>query len=101
MTPCGGDLERTLGAFLSLHVAKVKPSRAGGGKARLRRRQELGSLEMVDDGQQIWRGNDLDLASPGCLATARGRADDAAAPGCRGQCREQHPGNIRQGAVKG
>src|SRR5438132_5770131 len=80
---CRGDLERALGAFLALDILKVGASRARGGKARLRRGEELGTLEMVDDRQQARRGNDLDLTRPGGLASATGGTDDAAASACR------------------
>src|SRR5271169_1520551 len=46
MPSSGGDLERTLGALLSLHVPKVEPGRPRRGKTRLGRRQELSSLEV-------------------------------------------------------
>jgi hypothetical protein len=101
IVPTGrGDLERALGAFLALDVLKVGARRARGGKARFRRRQELGTLEMVDDRQQARRGNDLDLARPGRLAAATGGTDDAAAAARRRQRRKQYPGDAGQRAVE-
>jgi hypothetical protein len=76
MAARSGDLERPLGALLSFDVAKVEPGRARDRKTRLRRRQELGSLEVVDDGQQGRRRNDFDLARPRRLATACSGADN-------------------------
>ena len=100
MPSSGGDLERSLGALLSLHVPEVEPSRPRSGEVRLGGRQELSSFDVIDDGQQIRRGNDFDLARPGRLTTARGGADDPAAPACRGQCSEQHPGDAGQRPVE-
>ena len=71
MAPRRRDLERALGALLSFHVPKVEPCRPRSGETRLRWRQELGPFDVVNNGQQIRRGDNFDLARPGCLATAR------------------------------
>src|ERR1700740_37689 len=47
MAPCGGNLERAFGAFLSFDVPKVEFGRPRDGETRFRRREELGSLDVV------------------------------------------------------
>ena len=100
MSARGGDFERAFGALLALHIGEVEPGRARRREPRLGRRQQLGSLEMIDDRQEARRRDHLHLARPGRLAAAFGRADDAAAAARRRQCREQHAGNARQRAVE-
>src|SRR5580693_1838299 len=96
----GGDFEGTLGALLALHIGEVEPGRARRREPRLGRREELGALEVVDDRQEAWRRDDFDLARPGRLAAAFGRANDAAAAARRRQCREQYAGDARECAVE-
>jgi hypothetical protein len=93
--PCGRDLERALGAFLPLDISKIEPRRARRHEAGLRRWQKLSPLEMVDDGQQARRGNDLDLARPGRLAATSLGANYPIAS-CRGERCQQHSGHARQ-----
>ena len=100
MAAGGGDLDRALGAFLTLHIAEIEPGGARGGKARLGRRQQLGPFEMVDDRQQARSGDDLDLAGPGRFATAGLRADDPALAAGGGKAGEQHPGDARHRTVE-
>ncbi len=96
VVPAGrGDFERPLGALLALYILQVEPGGARRRQLRLGRRQELGALEMVDDRQQVRRRDDLDLAGPGRLAAAFGRADDAAVARRRGERRQQHAGHRR------
>ncbi len=55
---------------------------------------------MIDDGEEARRRDDLDIAGPGRLAAAIGRADDAAALPRRRERRQQHAGDAGQGAVE-
>src|SRR5580704_14092950 len=87
-----GDFEGALGAFLALDVPEVEHGGARRRQLRLGRRQQLSALEVIDDGEKARRGDDLDLAGPGRLAAAVGRANETAlAPG-GGQRGEQHAG---------
>jgi len=80
-----GDFERALGAFLTLDVFQIEPGGAQRSEFRLGRRQELSSLEMIDDRQEGGRGDDLDLAGPCRLPATRRRADDTDPPACSGE----------------
>ena len=69
------DLERALGDFLSLDLGEVGP---GPGRLRLdgrRRPNQRRSFEMGEQGKQIGRRDDVQLPSPGGLASLRRRAD--------------------------
>jgi hypothetical protein len=99
--PAGrGDFERPLGALLALDVLQIEPGGARRRQLRLGRRQQLGALEMVDDRQEARRRDDLNIAGPGRLAAAIGRADDAAVARGGGERGEQHSGDPGQRAVE-
>src|SRR6266704_4915335 len=78
MSAGGGDLERALGAFLSLDVAQIEQRRFALMDLRLRARQHLGALEMVGDLDQRIGGDDLKVrARPGRFRSALRRTDQA------------------------
>src|SRR5438105_1180015 len=81
-------------------AARLTSGRARRSKIRLRRGQQLGALKMVDDRQQVRRGDDLDLARPRGLAAAPGGTDNAAASARGRQCGKQYPGDTGQRAVE-
>ncbi len=78
VTARGGDLDGPFRGLLALDIAHVGVGLARCHHLGLRRRQHLGSLEVVDDGEKVGRGQDLDLAGPGGLGSLRRRADEAA-----------------------
>jgi hypothetical protein len=61
------DLQRALGAFLTLDLAQVGHGLAVRQRSGLGRAQNLGSLEMVDQADQRARREDAGAAGPGRL----------------------------------
>ena len=100
VTARGGDLDGPFRGLLALDIAHVGVGLARCHHLGLRRRQHLGSLEVVDDGEKVGRGQDLDLAGPGGLGSLRRRADEAAPARARVHGRRQHPGHGRKRAVE-
>ena len=88
-----GHLERPLGGLLALDVLEVEGRDRDLGQRRLGRGQHLGALEMVDQGEQGVRRQDLDAARPGRLAALGRRADQPALAGVGVDRRRQHPGH--------
>ncbi len=89
--PGGGDFERALGAFLSLDVAKVRLRSHLSPHGRPRRRHDLGALEMIGELDQRKRCQHIDvLCRPGCLWSARVRADEPVATRIRGNRGGEH-----------
>jgi hypothetical protein len=86
------DFERALGALLALDLDEVGARAARLGRPRPRWGKDGEAPEMVEQGDQIGRGDDLDVARPGGLGALGGRADEAEAER-RGVHRgEQHSG---------
>ncbi len=97
----GRHFEGPLGAFLALDVGQIGDRRRVVGHFRRGRAQDLGALEMVDQGQQAAGRQYLDLPRPGGLGPLRRRTDQPE-PAARGaQRRRQDPGHRRDGAVQG
>ncbi len=100
--PAGrGNLEGALGGFVALDIAKIEAARIffadfGGGW-----RQTLRTLEMIDEGKQRGRRQNLDPVRPGRLGPASLRADDAAALRRSRKCGGQHPGNRGDRPIEG
>ena len=91
VVPRRGNFERALGAFLPFDVNEIESRRARRHETGLRRRQKLGPLKMVDDGQQARCGNDLDLAGPSRLPAASAGTNDPVAACRGGERRENTP----------
>ena len=84
------NLDRTLRGFLSLDLRQIGAviaclDGAGGG-----RRQQRRALEMVEQREQIGRGDDLDLARPGRFGTLRFGTDQPSPLARCVDCREQY-----------
>ena len=94
------DLQRALGAFLALDLAQVGGPRRRLHLAGLRGRQGGGALEMVEDRQQVRRGDYLHLAGPGGFGALRHRADEAQFPLPGMKRSEQHAGRRGDAAVQ-
>ena len=60
--------EGALGGLLPLDVLEVERARRHLLEARLGRREHLAALEMIDEGEEVARRQDLEPAGPGRLA---------------------------------
>ena len=99
--PGRGDLDAAPRRLHAAHFGKIGHPAGLGEPGRLRRGEHLGATEMVDQPQQIGRGQHLDLARPGRLA-ALGRRADQPEPARRGADRRwQHPGHRIERAIQG
>jgi hypothetical protein len=101
MTTGSGDLQGALGGFLALDLGEIGSGAHRLHLARYGRGQETGTLEMVQQTDQIRRRQHLDVARPGRLRPLRRGADE---PEIVGPCMErgqQHAGRRRDAAVKG
>ncbi len=94
------DLQRALGAFLPLDLSEVRGPDRRLHLPGLRRREGGGALEMVEDGQQVGRGDHLHLTGPGGFGALRRRADEAQFPLPRMERGEQHAGRGGDAAVQ-
>ena len=94
------DLERALGDFLALDLLEVGPADRRLCLARLRAAQQLRALQMREQGQQVGRGDDFDIARPGRLGALSDRADQPLVRGRRMQRGEQHARRRRDPAVE-
>ena len=107
-----GQLEHPLGAFLALDLGKIGIARAVLGDQRLGRGQDLLTAQMVYEGQQRRRGDDLRPtrtivgvvggveATPSRFAAAHRGADQAAPRRPGGDGRRQHARYARERAVE-
>src|SRR5262245_19035260 len=78
MSAAGSDLERALGAFLSLDVGEIERTAFALADPGLRTRQNLRPFEMVGELDQGLCGDDLDSgAGPGCFGTGRRGTDQS------------------------
>ena len=96
-----GNLERALGAFLSLDVAQVE--QIGLARVHLRRgpRQHLRGLEMIGDLDHRIGGDDLDIrARPGRLRAAPRRANQAFVARIGADRRGQYAGHRRDRSIE-
>src|SRR3546814_11280490 len=73
-----GHRQRALGALLALDVLEGEAARLDLLEGRPRRCQHLTALEVVDEGDEAARRQDLKAFGPGRLAALGGRADEAA-----------------------
>jgi hypothetical protein len=94
------DLQRALGRLLPLYLAQVGTTGRLVRFAGLRRGQQTMSLQMVEQRQQVGRGDHLDRAGPGRLRPLRRRADQALALLRRMQRGEQHARRGRDARVQ-
>ena len=81
MTTRRRDLQRALGAFLSLHVAQVGDGGVVRRKGRFGTGQHLRAFDVVDQRQQRSRRQHIDIAGPGGLSALFGGAHDPAPGG--------------------
>ena len=65
----GGDFERAFGGFLTLHLSEVGAGARFRGLAGLRRTDQLIALEVIEQADQVGRGNHVDRSRPGRLRT--------------------------------
>src|SRR3546814_4720071 len=92
---CSSDL----GALLALDVLEVEAARLDLLEGRPRRCQHLTALEVVDEGDEAARRQDLKAFGPGRLAALGGRADEAALLAQGMDRRRQHAGEIGRAHV--
>ena len=95
------DLERALGALLSLDVLQVERRALDLADLGARPHQHLRALEMVGELDQRVRRDDLHVgARPGGFRPAGVRADQPLPAPIRANCRGQHTGDRRNRAVE-
>lgn len=97
---CRRHLKRALGAFLPLDLGQAG---AAGGRIRPHghgRRHQLGAAKMVEQRQQVKRGQHLDPPRPGRLAALRRRADQAQIVFRRMKRRQQHTRHRGDAAIQ-
>lgn len=101
MSAAGSDLERALGAFLSLNVGEIERTAIALADPGLWTRQNLRAFEMVGELDQRLCGNDLDFGTgPGCFgAGCRGTDQSLPAPVGADRSR-QYAGNRRDRSVE-
>ena len=75
MTARRSNLQRAFGRFLPLHLFEIRPACRSFGDAWFGRTQYPLPFEVVEQRQQVWCGNDLDLACPCRFCTLHCRAD--------------------------
>ena len=93
IVPAGrGDLERALGGLLALDLFEVRTEAGLFCFARTGLGQLLGALEVIEQADQVGRGDHGDPAGPGRFAALHRRADQAAILRAGMQRGEQHPG---------
>jgi hypothetical protein len=85
-----GDLERALGDLHAFDVAQVRGAPGLGQPSRVGRGENLVAAKMVDERQQVGRGQHLDPPRPGRLAALTGGADEAKVARRRADRRRQH-----------
>ena len=96
-----GDLQRALGALLSLDVAQIELICGCLAHSRLRAREHLGAPKMVGDLDQRVGRDDLDVgARPGGLRAAGGRADQSLLARIGADRGRQHARDRRDRPVK-
>ncbi len=101
MAAGSGDLQRALGALLSLDVAQVEWRRCDLADLRCWPRQHLRALEVIGELDQRGRCDDLVVgAGPGGLRAARCRADQALVAGGCAHRRGQYARHRRDRAVE-
>ena len=101
MTACRCDLERPLGALLSLDFSQIEQCAFGLLERGFRRAQHLRTLEVIDQGQQgVWCQNVQPLG-PGRFAALRGRTDQPALPLQRVDSCRKHARNRCDPAIQG
>ncbi len=94
------DLERALGRLLPFHLGEVGAEARRLRLARGRRREHRAAAEMVEQGDEVGRRDDLDVAGPGRLRPLGGGADEAEASRRGVHRRQQHSGRRRDPAVE-
>ncbi len=73
MAPGGGHFQGAFGGFLAFDVGHIGIDNVIRRQLRLRRAQQLRSLEVIDQGQKIVGRQDRQIASPGRLRALRSR----------------------------
>ena len=94
------DLQRALGDFLPLHLLEVGAAHRRFDRAGLRRRQGGRALEMVEQAQEIGRGDHLHLPRPGSFGALRRGADQPHFLPARMERGEQDAGRGRGAPVQ-
>jgi len=98
---CRGYFESPLGRFLTLDVAKIGKIGLRRQNVRLRPRQRLHALEVIDERQQVRRRQDVDVfTGPRRFGTGGLRADEALAHRVRPDGGRQRAGNGANGTVE-
>ena len=100
VAPGGGDFERALCRLLPFDHGEVVASPRRLGLTRLRRGQALGAFEVVQQRDQIGRGNHLDPARPARLAALSRRANKPFLDTARMKRGEQHAGRGDHPAIE-
>ena len=85
-----GDLERTLGDFLTLHLLEIRSTDRQLGLARHRRREHRCPLEMREEREKVGRGDDFNVPCPSSLCTLGDGANQPLVLRRSVQRREQH-----------
>lgn len=96
----GGDLQRPLGAFLSLDLAQVGDAVAATHGPRLGPSQHLRALEVVDQGDQRARRQHGHVAGPGGFGPVRLGTDEAQSHGVGGDRGGQGPAHRRDPPIQ-
>ena len=101
MPTSGRHLERALGALLSAHVAQIRQHARRTFERRLRPRQRLHALEVIDEREQMRRGQHVHIvAGPRGLWPALGRADETLTQRVGADGGRQRPRHRADGAVE-
>ncbi len=101
MTAGRRDFDGSPRGFHSLHVAHIRAASGIEDTACDRGRQDLGSFEVTNQGFQIGRGQDVDMACLGGLAALFERANKTEVPGCRGDRGGKHTGHLIERSIEG
>ena len=100
MSAGGGDFQRALSVFLTLDVGEICDRLALDHRAGLRLTHHLHAAEVVDQGDQIARGQDRAAAGPGGFGAAGFGADQAKPQSAGGDGGGQGSGDLDDRAVQ-
>ena len=100
MAASGSELEGALGRLLPLDITEVGIARRRCKSCRPRWRLKLRPLEMVNEREQVGRGQDIAAACPDGFGTIGRWADQATLPRVRADGGRQHTGHRDQRAVE-
>lgn len=100
MPACRCNLQRALGGFLTLYLAQIGAVIGKLGFTRLRGGEQAVALEVIEQRQQIGRGDHFDRARPCSFRALRGRAHQTLRLRRGMECRQQHAGGRRDPGVE-